>query len=124
MEIANTIKGKIIETMRETQNTSRLMSGREKVSTQEIAGKALTLRDFEQVTYTDEHTGEVKNYFVVIFDELPGKFYAAGKALSDMCDALEAGGLHSALIENGVLISLELGKTRKGRQFTAVNILE
>ena len=117
-------KMEMLKVMREVTSTSQLEQGREQISTEEIAGQALTLRDFDRVQYVDPETGKDVDYYITVFDELPKNFYRAGKQLSEMCNALENGGFKSALNEKGVLITLVQKKTKKGQAFTSVIILE
>lgn len=118
-----TNKEMLLKTARESITGCALMNGRTKATTAEVVGKALTLRDYEHAQAVDDN-GEIKDYFVVIFDELQSKFYGAGKALGGICEDIEAAGLHGALNEHGLLIELNEGRTKKGRSFTTVKILE
>lgn len=100
-----------------------LMNGRTKATTAEVAGKALTMIDYEAAQAVDDN-GEVKDYFVVIFKEMPDKYYGAGKALGGIIENIEAAGLHDALKIHGLLIQLTEGRTKRGRSYTTVKMLE
>lgn len=62
---------------------SPIMAGREKVSTDEILGKTLTVQEIdiaEIKNYTNRNTGEVSDieYGVFVFKEFPNNYYQAG----------------------------------------------
>lgn len=62
---------------------SPIMAGREKIGTDEIIGKTLTVQAFdiaEIKNYVNRNTGEVGDieYGVYVFSEIPDKYYQAG----------------------------------------------
>lgn len=116
-------KEKLIKAAYDAVTGCTLMNGRTKATTAEVAGKALTLNDYEAAQAVDDN-GEVKDYYVVTFKEIPDKYYGAGKALGGIIENIEAAGLHDALKTFGLFIQLTEGRTKKGRSFTTVKILE
>lgn len=62
---------------------SPIMAGREKISTQDIVGKTLTVAAFdvaELKNYVNRANGEIKDveYGVFVFAEMPDRYYQAG----------------------------------------------
>lgn len=62
---------------------SPIMAGREKISTEDIVGKTLTVSAFDVAeikNYVNRNTGEVSDieYGVYVFAEIPNKYYQAG----------------------------------------------
>lgn len=62
---------------------SPIMAGREKITTEEIVGKTLTVSAFdiaEIKNYVNAATGEIKDveYGVFVFAEMPDRYYQAG----------------------------------------------
>lgn len=109
--------------VKEITSASVLTIGRNKMHTEDVCGVVLTLRDFDFVTYTDDN-GKAVNYPIVIFDEMPEGFYCGGKALNDICTAIEANGLHNDLKENGLKIMLTVSQTRNNKPFVTVSVME
>lgn len=65
-------------------SVSPLMAGREKITTQEITGKTLTVAAFDIARLANfvvnQATGEVRDveYAVFVFSEMPNHYYQAG----------------------------------------------
>lgn len=106
-----------------TTTGSPLMNGRTKVTTPEIVGQPLTMRDFDFNEFTDE-AGESKTYPVIIFDEIPNRFYCGGKQFTDICRGLEANGLKDMLNADGLRIVVTMKRTKRGQQFAAVSVID
>lgn len=98
---------------------SKLMQGRKKLSTDEVLGIALTMRDFELLNGND---GGV--FPVIIFDEIPDGYYCGGKILSDICAGIENGGMHADLIADGLKIILGRKLTRDRKTCVTVSVLD
>lgn len=110
--------------VKEITSTSVLTVGRVKIDTPDILGVELTIRDFDFVEYVDTSTSKPVVYPVVIFDELPESYYCGGKALSDICTAIDANGLHDELKTNGLKVMFGQTKTKSGQPFVTVTVIE
>lgn len=101
-----------------------------KLTTDDIANYCkkdgnLTIHDFAQVEIEDELVG------VVTFDELPGKFYWGGKAITDMVNNLieifgcekSARAAYAAATNDSIQIKAEKTKTKNNRDFTKITVL-
>lgn len=109
---------KLTEFAKGISGGSRLMEGREKVSTDDVVGVELTMRDFEMLT------GDNGVYPVIIFDEMPDKFYMGGKILSEICTGIDANGLHESLIKEGLRVVLTVKLTKKHKPCVNVQVLD
>lgn len=98
---------------------SRLMQGREKVVTDDVVGIALTMRDFEMLTGNDG-----KKFPVIIFDEMPEKYYTGGKVLTEICEGIENGGFHDELAQDGLKIMLGVKLTKAHKPCVIVTVLD
>lgn len=110
--------------VKEITSTSILTLGRVKIDTPDVLGIELTLRDFDFVEYVDSREQKTVNYPVVVFDELPESYYCGGKALADICTAIEANGLHDELRTNGLRVMLGSTKTKANQPFVTVTVIE
>lgn len=106
-----------------TAGGSPLMNGRTKVNTADVLGIPLTMRDFDFAEFTDE-AGETKAYPVIVFDELPDKYYCGGKQFTDICNGIKANGFIDALRADGLRVMLTARRTRRGQTFIAVNVVD
>lgn len=106
-----------------TTGGSPLMNGRTKISTPDVLGTPLTMRDFDFAEFTDE-AGETKTYPVIIFDELPDRYYCGGKQFTDICNGIKANGFTDVLRAEGLKIMLTSRRTRRGQTFIAVNVVD
>lgn len=115
-----------------------LMSGRTKISTDEIVNKEVTIVEFgfapkfddAGAKIYDELTGEVDTFGVVVFEEFPEYYYCAGTVLTKVCDAWAAAYNGSAeaasadlKAQGGVKVRFESGKTKSGRSLTTAVFL-
>lgn len=110
---------KIAELAKSIVGGSKLMQGRKKLSTDDVLGVALTMRDFEMLNSTDGGS-----FSVVIFDEIPDGYYCGGKILSEICAGIESGGMHADLIADGLKIMLGKKLTRGNKTCVTVAILD
>ena len=110
---------KITEFAKGIVGGSKLMQGRKKLSTDEVLGVALTMRDFELLNSADGGT-----FPVIIFDEIADGYYCGGKVLSDICNGIENGGMHADLIADGLRIILDRKLTRDHKTCVTVAILD
>ena len=112
-------------------SASVLMENREKVDTSDVVGKNLTIEDFDIVEYVD---GEGKNvhYAVVIFAEMPDKYYQGGYVLTRMIDDIvedfdnlleEAREQYSVASNDRICIRLTESKTKGGKNLTKVEVI-
>lgn len=116
----------------------KLMSNREKLDTQDVIGKELTIIAFDFAPKFDQEgnrvadpaTGEQDVFGVVVFDELPDKYYNVGTVFTKVCKAWAAGfsgdceAASSALAkEGGVKVRFSNGKTKKNNNLVTVEIL-
>lgn len=63
---------------------SPLVAGREKIETEDLIGKTLTIVGMDMVTTRDKRDNEDKTYPVCIFEELPDNFYFGGFLLKKL----------------------------------------
>lgn len=120
----NIFESKIAEM---STNTNRIIDGRQKITTSELI---YNWPGGVTVTGFDILTGKKGDYAVISFKEDPARFYAGGKALTEICKSwaemfnsieeasenLEAAG--------GARIKLEKIVTRDGRPYTRVTVGE
>lgn len=116
---------------------SAIMVGRDKMDTDEVLDKELTIVGFDFAPKFDEKgkpviddsTGEVDTFGVVVFQEYPDKYYCVGTVFTKVCKTWEAA-FSSAkeasevlAAEGGVKVKFTSSKTKKGNNLTAVEIL-
>lgn len=125
MDIKNSFASRIKQVAAEVSGTSPLTVGRTKVDTQVVCGyDRLTLRDFDFISYTDKSTGELVEYPVLIFDEMPEAFYCGGMALSDLCKAIKNDdGLYEELKEQGLALRFESTRTKSNNTYVNFVVL-
>lgn len=116
---------------------SAIMVGKEKINTDDILGKELTINGFDFAPkfdnkgnpIIDESTGEIETFGVVTFKEIPDKYYCVGAVFTKVCHAWAAPfdsvqEASSALEQSGgVRVMFTPSKTKKGNNLTAVEIL-
>lgn len=109
----------------EVSGTSPLTTGRNKVDTNTICSyDALTLRDFDFISYVDKTTGENINYPVLIFDEIEDGFYCGGMALSDLCSAIKNDeALYNELKNEGLKMSFTATTTKTNKTYVNFVVL-
>lgn len=116
---------------------SPIMVGKEKIDTDDIINKELTIIGFdfapkfdkEGNVIVDQSTGEVDNFGVVVFKEIPDKYYCVGAVFTKVCKAWAAPfdspeqASEALSAEGGVRVKFTPSKTKKGNNLTAVEIL-
>lgn len=117
---------------------SPIMAGKEKLSTEDVIGKDLTIVAFDFAPkfdqkgnpVIDESTGEVDTFGVVVFEELPDSYYCVGTVFTKVCKAWAAAFGNSpstaseALVsQGGVKVRFRGGKTKGGNNLTTVDII-
>lgn len=116
---------------------SGIMVGREKLETEDILDKELTIIGFDFApkfdqqgkTVVDSSTGEVDTFGVVVFAEYPDKYYCVGAVFTKVCHAWAAGfdstqeASAALAAEGGVRVKFSASKTKNGNNLTAVDIL-
>lgn len=116
---------------------SPIMVDREKLETEEVIDKPLTIIGFDFAPKFDKagkpiidpDTGEVDTFGVVIFNEMPGKYYCVGTVFTKVCHIWAAGfaspqeASEALLNEGGVKVKFSNGKTKAGNNLTRVDIL-
>lgn len=115
----------------------QLMSGREKLETDDVVGKKLTVIAFDFAPkfdknggpIIDDSTGEAETYGVLAFKELPDKYYNCGVVFTKVCKAWMSGYTTaeeaSADLEaaGGVEVKFSLSKTKSGNNIVTVDIV-
>lgn len=109
-------------------SASAIMVGREQVKTEEVVGKPLTIVGFDFATITD--AGEEKVFPVVVFEELPGKYYNGGSLMMKLCKAWAescGGDPETASFElsreGGVQVMFRETRTKTGNNLVCIDIL-
>lgn len=113
-----------------------IMAGKEKLETDEILGKELTIVGFDFAPKFDQvgnpvtdDMGVVDTFGVVVFAEYPDKYYCVGAVFTKVCHAWVAGfdspqeASAALAAEGGVKVKFSASKTKKGNNLTAVEIL-
>lgn len=104
---------------------SDIMVGREQLTTEDIAGKVLTIENFDIIATND------KQYAVVTFKEYPDHYYNGGMVLTKICmnwiDDFDGDiiATSEALKQSGgVAFKFNAGKTKDGkRNLTTVEVV-
>jgi hypothetical protein len=101
----------------EELSLSPLMEGREKLSTQDIDGKELTVVAFDLVSIDE------KEFSVLNFAEYPDRFYSAGLIMTKLCKAWASdfdGDIEAASValgeSGGVGLRFTEKKTKDGKK--------
>lgn len=130
--------GKFKELAQKATLQSMIMADREPLKTSDVVNKELTIIGFGFADKRDQDTGElitdmdgnVLQYGIVIFKELPNKYYSVGTVFTKVCEtwAAEYGGdeeVASAELEKegGVRVMFSEGKTKRSRNVVNVKIL-
>lgn len=122
---------------RETNVLSPIMLDKEKLETEDVINKELTIVGFDFAPKFDEwgnrmvdpNTGEVDEFGVVVFGEMPNHYYCVGTVFTKVCkawaSAFESPAEASAALaaEGGVRVKFTPSMTKKGNNMTAVEIL-
>lgn len=115
-----------------------LMTGRTKLSTDEVVNRVCTIVAFDFAPkfdkagdpVIDEVTGEVDKYGVVVLSEYPDKYYSVGTVFTKVCkawaaaydgDCIEAS--KDLAEDGGVAVKFTRGTTKKGQQLINVVIV-
>lgn len=115
---------------------SPIMAGKEKLETEDVLDKELTIVGFDFAPKFDQQgnpvttdEGEVDTFGVVTFAEMPDNYYCVGAVFTKVCKAWAAGFENAAqasqalAAEGGVRVKFFSSKTKKGNNLTAVDIL-
>lgn len=116
---------------------SAIMVGRNKLETEDILGKELTIIGFDFAPKFDQSgkpvvdpsTGESDTFGVVVFAEYPDSYYCVGAVFTKVCHAWAAPftsaqeASEALAAEGGVRVKFTPSKTKKGNNLTAVEIL-
>lgn len=116
---------------------SAIMVGRNKLETEDILGKELTIVGFDFAPKFDQSgkpvvdpsTGEADTFGVVVFAEHPDSYYCVGAVFTKVCHAWAAPftsaqeASEALAAEGGVRVKFTPSKTKKGNNLTAVEIL-
>lgn len=121
----------------ETTLLSPIMVGRDKLDTEDVIGKELTIVGFDFAPkfdkdgfpIIDQSTGETDTFGVIIFSEYPNSYYCVGTVFTKVCKTWEAAfksakeASEALAAEGGVKVRFRPSKTKKGNNLTAVEIL-
>lgn len=120
----------------ETTLLSPIMVGREKLETEDIIDKELTIVGFNFAPKFDEKgrpivddNGTPDEFGVVIFNEIPDSYYCVGTVFTKVCKTWAAAfssaeeASEALAAEGGVRVKFTSSKTKKGNNLTAVEIL-
>lgn len=115
-----------------------IMVGRDKLSTEEVINKELTIVGFDFAPKFDKEgnqiidpfTNEPDTFGVVVFEEIPDMYYCVGAVFTKVCRAWAAGFNGSAEeaskaleSQGGVRVRFTPGRTKRGNNLTSVEIL-
>lgn len=120
----------------ETTLLSPIMVGRDKLETEDILNKELTIVGFNFAPKFDEKgnpiiddTGVVDEFGVVVFAEYPDSYYCVGTVFTKVCKTWAAAfsspeeASETLASEGGVKVKFTSSKTKRGNNLTAVEIL-
>lgn len=104
---------------------SDLMVGKTQLTTEDIAGKVLTVSNFDIIAMNG------KQYAIVIFKEYPDRYYNGGMVLTKICmnwiDDFDGDIIAAAMAlynAGGVAFKFNTGKTKDGkRNLTTVEVV-
>lgn len=121
------------------QNTllCSIMVDKEKLETDDVINKELTIIGFDFAPkfdkdgqpIIDSSTGETDTFGVVVFKEMPDKYYCVGAVFTKVCHAWMSGFTSAEeasaelLKSGGVRVKFTPSKTKRGNNLTAVEIL-
>lgn len=115
----------------------KLQSGRTKLDTEDVVGKTLTIVAFDFAPKFDKNggpiiddtTGEAETYGVLVFAEMPDKYYNVGIVFTKVCHAWMVGydtpeeASADLEAEGGVQVAFTMGKTKGGNNLVNVEII-
>lgn len=121
----------------EQVSLSKIMVGREKMSTQEVVDKDFTIIAFDFAPKFDQDgnrmvddNGAIEEFGVVVFAEEPKKYYCVGTVFTKVCKIWAAqfdGDAEAASAElekaGGVKVRFREAKTKGNRNLVAVDII-
>ena len=109
---------------------STLMDGAEKLSTDDVIGKELTMNDCDSIQFSrfvgydnDNAVKENVSYSICTFTEFPNKFYNCGSVLGNICDQIIANDMLEELRATGLRIRLYRDFNGSGFEMTKVDLL-
>lgn len=116
---------------------SPVMVGRDKLETDDVLGRELTIVEFgfapkfdkEGNVMREPDTGEVDEFGVVVFKEMEKSYYCVGTVFTKVCKtwaaAFESTEEASKALSNegGIKVKFTQGRTKKGNNLTQVEIL-
>lgn len=116
---------------------SPVMIGREKLETEDVLDKVLTITEFgfapkfsqDGDPIVDEN-GVPDEFGVVVFKEHPECYYCVGTVFTKVCKAWAAAfptvkeASDALAAEGGVRVTFKATKTKKGKNLTSVDILD
>lgn len=108
----------LFERVKELNNRSSLMDGKEKGANIEIEDKVVTLNDYE---FRKDERGET--YAVYTVKEIENTFFFSGMDLSQKLITLDEEGYKEEIKKQGLPMKLHKLKTKKGREFYTVDFL-
>lgn len=125
------------EMAQDSTSLCKLQSGREKMETDDILGRPVTIIAFDFAPKFDKEGNQIFNedgtpdtYAVFVFAEFPDLYYNAGKVLTKVAKAWaeayegDCEAASAALEESGgVQIEVEMGRTNAGKNLAKVKIL-
>ena len=128
---------RLSDAAKKTTTLSELMTGRDKISTEEIIrnypnGITVIGVDMVNTTQVDRKTGEIlpSTYPILVFKEDSTKYFFGGTAMNNIVNDWIAlcGGLEEVNTElgqtGGVTVKMELKRTSNGNQFTNVIVVD
>lgn len=105
-----------------------LMAGREKLTSEDLIGKEVTIVEFDFATITEK--GEKKTFPVLLLKEYPDHYYNGGTLLKKLCEAWAAeydGDIEAAsndlLRSGGVKIRVSATRTKTGNNLVNVDVV-
>lgn len=116
---------------------SAIMVGRDKLETDDVINKEFTIIAFDFAPKFDQNgrpvfvgdTDEVDTFGVIVFAEMPDKYYCVGTVFTKVCHAWAAPfsspaeASEALAAQGGVRVKFTPSKTKKGNNLTAVEIL-
>lgn len=110
---------------------STLMDGAEKLSTDDVIDKEITMNDCDSIQFSrfagyDDNGNAVKenvSYSICTFAEFPNKFYNCGSVLGNICDQIIANDMREELRATGLKIRLYHDFNGSGFEMTNVDLL-
>ena len=109
---------------------SNLMDGAEKLSTNDVVDKELTMNDCDSIQFSrfvgydnDKAVKENVSYSICTFAEFPNKFYNCGSVLGNICDQIIANDMREELRATGLKIRLYRDFNGSGFEMTMVDLL-